>query len=192
MTSVKLWENVNIYTCMYKVRFPLPIRSTKRRKHDFFLTSSRLQTRPQIDQLDLCSIAARFSPDPIGLQSDIIPVEVWMIGYKSGTHWVNFTNPTKTRSLHECFSVNSIFYSTNKRSLLDRFSSASRWAWLLYPTRHVKNIRVGRPSDADQDIPSRPLPITHTDRARPVPGYLMQSSHCRSTRSSPIKYNYNH
>ena len=51
--------------------------------------------------------------------------------------------------------------------LLDQYMIASQWAWLLDPTR------VGSPSNADQGRPSRPLPITYTDRARPVPDCLI-------------------
>jgi len=38
-------------------------------------------TQTQIDQLDLCSIAARSLPDKISLRSDITRVEVGKIGY---------------------------------------------------------------------------------------------------------------
>jgi hypothetical protein len=51
-------------------------------------------------------------------------------------------------------------------SLLDRLSTRS----LLKFFWHVKKIRVGSPSHADQ---GRPLPITHADRARPVPDRLI-------------------
>jgi len=44
-------------------------------------------TRP----LDICLIAARYSPDQIGLRSDITRVEVGMIAYRSG----KIFNPTK-------------------------------------------------------------------------------------------------
>jgi len=85
------------HLCMRKGGYPLPIRSysssrspnfpdlarsssTKRFIHEFFSTSSRLQTldypdirasftRPQIDHLEIRSIAARSSSDKIGYYS---------------------------------------------------------------------------------------------------------------------------
>jgi len=65
--------------------------------------------------------------------------------------------------------------------LLDKYTMAPRalldglgYLILLNCFWHVKNIQVGSPSDADQGKPSRPLSITHTDRARPVPNCLIK------------------
>jgi len=122
-------------------------------------TFTRAFTRPQLDQLVLCSVAAKSSPDQIGLRSDITRVQ---IGIRSGKK----IQSDQTRSLHERFSINL----TNTRSLLDRLATRSLLAF-VWP---VKNIRVGSPSDADQGRPPRPLPITHTDQARPVLGCLIE------------------
>jgi len=64
--------------------------------------------------------------------------------------------------------------------LLDKYTSAHRalldglgCSILLDCFWHVKTIRIGSPSDADQARPSRPLAITHTNRARRVPDCLI-------------------
>ena len=144
--------------------FPLPIRSTrssrspkfpdrtwlistKRGIHDFFLNSSRSQTldypelyaiftRSQLDQLDLCSSAARSGCDRI-----ITRVKVGMTGYRSGTYRVRKVKPDQIRSLYEWFSINSIFYSTNTRSLLDRLTRRSSKSFLfVLVNRNFSNI----------------------------------------------------
>ena len=99
-----------------------------------FSTSSRSQTldypdlyarfpRPQLDQLDLCSIAAISSPDQISLRSDITQVEVGMIIYRSGTDRVKMFNPTKLDRYTK--ASRSTRYSA--RPIHDRFSTA----WLI-------------------------------------------------------------
>ncbi|KAH3713889.1 hypothetical protein DPMN_073690 [Dreissena polymorpha] len=53
---------------------------------------------------------------------------------------------------HDCFTINSIFYSTNTRPLPD--SSRS----IPYSTaKYVKKYRVGSPTIAD--LPDRPRPL---------------------------------
>jgi len=60
-------------------------------------------------------------------------------------------------------------YTIASRALLERLATRS----LLEYFWHVEKNRIGSPSDADQCRSSRPLPITHTDRARPVPDCLI-------------------
>ena len=52
-------------------------------------------TRPQSDQLNLCSIAVRASTDQNRLRLDISRVEVGMIRYRSDTDRVKIFNPIK-------------------------------------------------------------------------------------------------
>ena len=126
--------------------------------------------RPQLDQLDLCSIAARSSTDQIGLRSDITRVKVGKIGYISGTDLVNNFNPTKLdRYTNASPSTRYLTWQIH-----DRSSNSSRWDWLLDCFWHVKNYRTGSPSDADQERPSRYIPITRIDRARPIPDCLIE------------------
>ena len=143
-----------------------PASSTKRRIRDFFSTSCRSQTldfpdlygsftRSRLDQLDFCSIATRSSPDQIVLRSDITLVEVVMIGYRSGKK----IQPDLTRSRIASWP------------LLDRLATRSLLVLFFW---HVKSIRVGSPSDAEQGRPFWQIPITHTDRARPVPDCLIE------------------
>ena len=125
---------------------------TKRRKHDFFSTSSRLQTlehpdiyasftRPQLNQLDLCSIATRSSPDQIGLRSDITRVEVGMIGNRSDKYRVKKFNPTT----------------------LDRYTNASRSLLKLFLAYEQKSDRkptyVDLPDQSRLLIPTEQYPI---------------------------------
>ena len=105
---------------------------TNRHIYQFFSTTSRSQTliyadlyasftRPQLDQLDLCSIAARSSRDQIGLQSDITRVEVGMIGYRSGKK----INPTKANKPDRYTNASGSTWSST-RPIHDCFSGASR------------------------------------------------------------------
>ena len=77
----------------------------------------------------------------------------------SGTVWVKDFNPTKldcnTNASRATRSSTWPIHDPS-RALLDRLAT-------------FQNIRIGSSSDADQGRPSRPIPITHTDRIRPVP-----------------------
>ncbi|KAH3739587.1 hypothetical protein DPMN_046241 [Dreissena polymorpha] len=65
------------------------------------------------------------------------------------------------RSPHDCFTINSIFYSTNTRPLPERFSIH----FLLdrYSIFFDMSKKSGRKPDQ-----CRPPPTTHADRTRPM------------------------
>jgi len=56
--------------------------------------------------------------------SDCNRVEVGLIGYRSGTYRVKTFNPTKLNRYKNNSRSSRSFYSTNTRSLLERFSTA--------------------------------------------------------------------
>jgi hypothetical protein len=67
----------------------------------------------------------------------------------------------------------TIYYRSTRSyiwSIYDRFSTA----YLLDRYSNVFDMWVGSPSHADQGRPFRPHPITHADRARPVPDRLIE------------------
>ncbi|KAH3734741.1 hypothetical protein DPMN_041186 [Dreissena polymorpha] len=73
------------------------------------------------------------------------------------------------RSPHDCFPINSSFYSTNTRPLPERFSIhflLDRYSIFLT----CQKISGRKP---DQCRPTRPPPTTHADRTRPVPDRLV-------------------
>ncbi|KAH3715150.1 hypothetical protein DPMN_057856 [Dreissena polymorpha] len=73
------------------------------------------------------------------------------------------------RSPHDCFTINSIFYSTNTRPLAERFSIhflLDRYSIFF----DMSKISGRKP---DQCRPTRPPPVTHADRTRPVPDRLV-------------------
>ncbi|WAR27737.1 LOW QUALITY PROTEIN: hypothetical protein MAR_013441 [Mya arenaria] len=100
------------------------------------------------------------------MRSYITRVEVEKIGYRSGKR----CQSDQTRSLHDCFSINSIFNSINTRSLPELFSTA--WLHDRYTNFFDMSKKFG-PSDADQGRPPRPLPINHADLPRQVPDRLI-------------------
>jgi len=132
-------------------------------------------TRPQLDQLDRCKIFTQSGCNQILVS--YYSSRSRMIVFRSGTYRVIKFNPTtldrytnasqstrsSTRPIHNCFSIASL-------ALLHRLATRSLYNFYW----HVKNIRVGSPSDADQGRHSWPLPITHTDWARPVPICLIR------------------
>jgi len=128
---------------------------------------------PQLDQLDLCLIAARSSTDQIGLRSDITRVKVGKIGYISGTDLVNNFNPTK---LDRYTNVSpSTRYLTWQ--IHDRSSNSFRWDWLLDPTRLFLTCQKLSHREPEWCRPRKtfqPIPITQIDRARPIPECLIE------------------
>ena len=102
------------------------------------------------------------------------------IGYRSGKQF----NPTKL----DHYTNASRPTRSSTRQIHDRSSNASRWAWLLDQldllldkyTTAPRTFSMGLASRSysivltfnDLHDHSRPLPITHTDRVRPVPDYL--------------------
>ncbi|KAH3838135.1 hypothetical protein DPMN_111541 [Dreissena polymorpha] len=73
------------------------------------------------------------------------------------------------RSPHACFTINSIFYTTHTRPLPERYSInflLDRYS--IFLTRQKIS---GRKPDLCR--PTRPPPITHADRTRPVPDRLV-------------------
>ncbi|KAH3874878.1 hypothetical protein DPMN_038133 [Dreissena polymorpha] len=64
------------------------------------------------------------------------------------------------RSPHDCFTINSIFYSTNTRPLSERFSIhflLDRYSIFFDMSKN----RVGSPTNAD--LPDRPRPLMPTE-----------------------------
>ncbi|KAH3696621.1 hypothetical protein DPMN_084097 [Dreissena polymorpha] len=73
------------------------------------------------------------------------------------------------RSPHDCFTINSIFLSTNTRPLPERFSIhflLDRYSIFLI----CQKLSGRKP---DQCRPTLPPPTTHADRTRPVPDRLI-------------------
>ncbi|KAH3872041.1 hypothetical protein DPMN_035254 [Dreissena polymorpha] len=73
------------------------------------------------------------------------------------------------RSPHDCFTINSIFYSTNTRPLPERFSIhllLDRYSIFFDMSKNIG--KEARP------MPTYPTaPTTHADRTRPVPDRLV-------------------
>jgi hypothetical protein len=104
----------------------------------------------------------------IGLRSDNARVEVEMIVYRSGKRCIPDVNPTKL----DRYTIYSRSTRSSTRSLYDRFSNLNLLdCYSIFLTR--QKIRVGSQSHADQGRPLRSPPITHADRARPVPDRLI-------------------
>ena len=138
-----------MWTCVY-IRYtwyyPICTRSSR-----LLLQHYLIATRPTRSLFDLLSRITRLLPNCYMITHDCFRIVI-------RPYWTKL----------DCYTI----YSRSLDLLLDHYTIASRH--LSTRSLHVKKIRVGSPSHADQAKPPQPLPITHADRARLVPDRLIE------------------